>query len=204
MSDELLVHLSRSGDQEALNELIARYERKIYNFCYRVCGNREDAYDLAQDTFLRVCNSIHSFRGDAPLSAWIYRIANNVCVDYIRRQAKSRTISLDAPCVTDDGETRWQIRDHATGPEEAVLYRDLKNAVVEGISRLSPDHKSVIVMHDVQHMTYQHIARALGCPIGTVKSRLNRARFALRQYLEDEGLLVSGSRRETLHIALSS
>lgn len=195
MDEQILVALCKDGDMAAMGELVAKYERRIYNFCYRVCGNRDDAYDLAQETFLRVCSAINSFRGDAPVSSWIYRIADNVCIDYIRRKSKCRSVSLDAPCATDDGEATWQVADRNPGPQEEVEYMDLKRAVMRGIGTLSASHRAVIVMHDVQEMTYEDISASLECPLGTVKSRLNRARFALKKYLEDEGYMNRSSLR---------
>lgn len=190
MDERTLVELSRSGDTGALEPLIALYERKIYNFCFRISGNRDDAYDLAQETFLRMCASITSFRAEAPFSSWIYRIANNVCVDYIRHKSRIRCISIDAPCESEDGEAHWQIADKCAGPEESAEFGDLKHALAAGIRTLALDHRTAIIMHDVQNRTYEEIACAVGCPIGTVKSRLNRARTGLKRYLEGEGLLA--------------
>ncbi len=205
MSEERLICLAQQGDRDALGEIIELYQSKILNFCYRVTGNREDSRDLAQDTFLRVASSIRSFRNDAPFSAWLYRIANNVCVDYIRKKARSRMFSLDAPHQTEDGDIYAQVSDCSPTPCDEVLYEELKKAVVRAILDLSYDHRSVVIMHDVQHMTYQHISDTLGCPIGTVKSRLARARAQLRQQLYEEGLVGEAQmRRETFRVALAS
>ena len=204
MDEYMIVKRAQDGDQDSLNQIIARYEKKIFNFCYRMVGDREEAFDLAQDTFLRVCASLRSFRGDAPFSSWIYRVANNVCVDYIRRRRKWRTVSLDAACETTDGEVYWQVSDNGPGPAEVAEYGELVHEVEEGIRGLSPEHRAVIVMHDLQSLTYEQISQACRCPMGTVKSRLNRARHALLKRLQDRGILPRTSAFETLRVAPAS
>jgi RNA polymerase sigma-70 factor (ECF subfamily) len=198
MNEHVIVKRAQDGDQDALEQVIALYEKRIFNFCYRMVGDREEALDLAQDTFLRVCASLRSFRGDAPFSSWIYRIANNVCVDYIRRRRNRRAVSLDAACETSDGEVYWQVADTAPGPPEMAEYGELVREVKEGIRGLSPDHRAVIVMHDVQNLTYEQISVACRCPMGTVKSRLNRARHALQKHLENRGIMPRTGSFETL------
>jgi len=197
MDEYAIVNLAQSGNQGALDQIIAHYEKRIYNFCYRMVGDREEAFDLAQDTFLRVCASLRSFRGDAPFSSWIYRIANNVCVDYIRRKKKCRILSLDAACETADGEVYLQVSTGEPGPADVAEYGELVREVTEGIRGLSPEHRAVIVMHDVQNLTYEQISEVCRCPMGTVKSRLNRARHALKRHLENRGILSRNSAFET-------
>lgn len=204
MDEYAIVKLAQEGNRDALDQIIAHYEKRIYNFCYRMVSDREEAFDLAQDTFLRVCASLRSFRGDAPFSSWIYRVANNVCVDYIRRRRKCRTVSLDAACETADGEVYWQVSTGEPGPADVAEYGELVREVTEGIRGLSPEHRAVVVMHDLQNLTYEQISEVCRCPMGTVKSRLNRARHALKRHLEDRGILRRSSALETSESCLAS
>ncbi|NPV71488.1 MAG: sigma-70 family RNA polymerase sigma factor [Firmicutes bacterium] len=184
---EQLVHKAKSGDRAALEELIAVHEKRIYNFIYRLTGNPDDAADLAQETFLRVCTSISCFRGDSSFVSWLYRIASNVCVDRARRRSRRRTVSLDAPVSVEDGEFLWALSDDSPGPCDAVEAAEVGEVVRRAVASLPVDYRTVVVLHDLQDLSYREIADVVGCPIGTVKSRLNRGRLALKERLLARG-----------------
>jgi RNA polymerase sigma-70 factor (ECF subfamily) len=187
VADAELVSRAQSGGLEALEELIERYQRPIYSFCYRMTGNHHDAQDLTQETFLRVYASIRMFRGRAPFSSWVYRIASNLCIDRTRRRARRSTLSLDAPIGDED--LSWQLPDRAEpGPELWAERSDLQWAIARGLERLTPEHRAVVVLHDLRELTYGEVAAILRCPVGTVKSRLSRARSALRSVLVEQGV----------------
>ncbi len=182
-----LVWQAKSGDKEALEQLISRNERRIYNYIYKLTGDPHDAADLTQETFLRVCTSIRYFRGEASFVSWLYKIASNVCVDRARRRTRKRTLSIDAPLTLEDGECAWVLRDDSPEPDVIAESTEVREFVRRGIAALPVDYRTVVVLHDLQDLSYREIADVVGCPIGTVKSRLNRGRRALKQGLMGRG-----------------
>ncbi|MEW6523628.1 MAG: sigma-70 family RNA polymerase sigma factor [Bacillota bacterium] len=186
MDEAQLVENARTGQPEALEALVRVYQKPIYNYIYRMTGNFHDAQDLTQETFMRVCSSIQAFKGKAPFSSWVYRIASNLCIDRSRRRQRRPAVSLDAPVGQE--ELAWQLPDEAPGPDRQAEVADLGRAIQRGLDRLSREHRTVIVLHDMRQLTYGEIAGILQCPVGTVKSRLSRARAALRDVLAEQGI----------------
>lgn len=178
--DEQLVAACQKGHWEAFESLVARYERKIYNLAYRLSGNAEDANDLAQETFIRLYRSIHTFRGQSAFSTWLYRIATNVCLDELRRRQRHPVVSLDAPMETEEGQMERDVVDLTQLPEFIYEHKELRQTVQRLIGELAEDHRLVLILRDFENLSYEEIAQVLGCQLGTVKSRLNRARAALR------------------------
>lgn len=182
-SESALIERWRDGDQRAFEDLVGRYEKKVYNLAYRMSGNADDASDLAQEAFVRVYTALPSFRGQSSFATWLYRIATNVCLDELRRRGRQPVLSLDQPVAMDEGQVVRQTVDPSTGPLEELERGEVQAAVQRGISSLQPEHRAVIVLRDLQGLSYDEIAEALECSLGTVKSRLNRARLALRERL---------------------
>ena len=179
-SDEILVAQVKSGDLDAFEQLVARYETKVYTIAYRYVGNYNDASDLAQDAFIRVYRSINNFRGDSSFLTWLYRVVTNVCKDELRRRAKEKTVSIDE--IVEKGKS--PPAEMQNKPlEEAVLSREWQEEVQQILNTLSDDHRTVVVMKDIQGYSYEEIAGYLECSLGTVKSRLNRARHILKDRL---------------------
>ncbi len=178
--DEQLVIACQKGHWEAFESLVARYERKIYSLAFRLSGNAEDANDLAQETFVRLYRSLHTFRGQSAFSTWLYRIATNVCLDELRRRQRHPTISLDTPMETDEGQMDRDVVDLTELPETVYENKELQEVVQRLIAELSEDHRTVLLLRDFESLSYEEIAEILGCQLGTVKSRLNRARAALK------------------------
>lgn len=179
--DELLVERARAGDVGAFETLITQYERKVYNLAYRLTGNHEDASDMAQEVFIRVFQKLPEFRGDSSFSTWLFRIANNACLDEIRKRKRQRVTSFDNPYETDEGEMSRQYADEADGPEELLDRRETQAAVQQCINALDEEYRVVVVLRDIKGYAYNEIADMLGLNLGTVKSRLNRARAAIKE-----------------------
>ncbi|HHY38001.1 MAG TPA: sigma-70 family RNA polymerase sigma factor [Clostridia bacterium] len=170
-------------DPEAFMEIIVKvYEKKIYNYAYRMTGCPEDAEDLTQETFFRAYRSLRSFRGECSVSTWIFRIAANLCTDQYRRNRK-RPLCIDSPVLYEDDRLKYEIPDKSPSPADIAENIELRNAIMGAIERLPEEQKKVVLLRDVYGLKYEEVAFCLGIPVGTVKSRLNRARLLLRTYL---------------------
>ncbi len=181
--EELLLEKSKAGDVEAFEKLIEIYQKKIFNLAYRMIGNFDDANDLAQETFIRVFRSIASFKGQSAFSTWIYRITTNVCLDELRKRKNKKEMSLDAEIQLEDGEMKRQIMSDDPLPDEVAEREEIRSIVSGAIDSLPEDQRLVITLRDIQGLSYDEIADVLDCPSGTVKSRINRARQALKNVL---------------------
>jgi RNA polymerase sigma-70 factor (ECF subfamily) len=181
--EEDLITRSQNGDIDAFEELVAKYERKVYAVAYRFMGNQEDASDLTQEAFLKAYQSLKSFRQEASFSTWICRIVSNVCRDQLRKTKKNGHSSLDEDVWLEDGSVKKQLRDERPTPDEFYERKELKEYLQGLINNLNPDYKMVVVLRDIQGYSYEEIAEILDCSLGTVKSRLNRARKALREQI---------------------
>ena len=189
------IHRCQQGDPQAFEEILKLYEKKVYNLTYRMMGNHEDANDLAQEAFIRVYQSIDQFRGDARFSTWLYRIATNVCLDELRKRSRRQAESLDEPVRTQDGSVMREIPDWSDNPEEALNRREIQSMVQTGIQSLPEEQKTALILRDLQGHTYEEIAEMLDISLGTVKSRINRGRMALKGIFEkDRELLLQVSR----------
>lgn len=182
-SETGLIERCRAGDQQAFDELVTRYERRVYSLAFRMTGNVEDANDLAQEAFVRVFTALPGFKGESSFSTWLYRIVTNVCLDELRRRGRQAVVSIDQPVLREDGALVRQTADPNGGPLDRLERTEVRQAVQLGISMLQPDHRAVLILRDLQGLSYEEIAVALGCSLGTVKSRLNRSRLALRDRL---------------------
>ncbi|MGC9316958.1 MAG: RNA polymerase sigma factor [Armatimonadota bacterium] len=191
LSEEELIRAARAGDDEAFDLLVEAHYRSVYNTAYRMLGRPSAASDATQTTFLRVYEALDSFRGDASLSTWLYRITMNVCLDELRRR-KNEPLSLTDE--DDDGEPAGQrdLPDEAAEPAQTAEQRELQKLVHEAIARLPEDLRTVIVLYDIRGLSYREIAEVLEIPLGTVKSRLNRARGALKDEMAEHLELFSG------------
>lgn len=182
-SEQVLIDRSKAGDVAAFEELISVYQKKIYNLTFRMLGNLNDADDLTQETFIRVFKSISNFKGESTFSTWIYRIATNVCLDELRKRKNKKAISLDEEIKVDDGEIKRQIESDTPLPDEIAEKEELRLFVKNAIESLPEEQRLIISLRDIQGLSYDEIAQVLECPSGTVKSRINRARQALKKIL---------------------
>ncbi len=185
MSDleKLLVKKSQSGDIEAFEQLVSAYDKRAYNIAYRVMGNEEDAKDMAQEAMLRVYRSIKDFKGQSSFSTWLYRIVTNVCLDELRRRKNDKHVSIDSTIQTEDGELHIELSSDKETPETAYERVEQRELIKKAIRELNDEYRSVIVLRDIQGFSYEEISNMLDCSLGTVKSRINRARALLRDKL---------------------
>lgn len=181
--DELLVERAKRGDVEAFEQLIGQYEKKVFNEAYRLTNNRDDASDIAQEAFVRVYTSLSEFRGESSFATWLQRIVRNACYDEYRKRQRQRSVSLDESVAVEDGALTRQLADAADGPEQALERVETQRVVQESINQLEEEYRTVLVMRDIQGYAYNEISELLGINLGTVKSRLNRARNALKEKL---------------------
>lgn len=174
------------GEVNAFETLVKEYEKNVYNLALRMTGNSEDAADMSQEAFIKAYNSLSSFRGDSKFSVWLYRIVSNVCLDYLRSRTRKPTVSLSTE--NDDGEeVELDIADESQSPE-LLLDRSLtRDAVRRGLAALPPDHREILLLREIQGLSYEEIAAALGLEAGTVKSRIFRARKKLCSFLIKDG-----------------
>lgn len=186
--EDRLLARAKGGDISAFEALIVQHEKMVFNYCYRMTGSREDAEDLAQEVFLKVYRSLSTFQGNSQFSTWLYRIAHNICVDRHRRR-RAVVVPLT---LSDDGEERERpLPDSAPSPEEQVLSMEQQAMIQKCIEGLKPEYRSVIVLRDIQHHSYEEIAVIMKLPLGTVKSYISRGRSALRTAMKPEMQEVS-------------
>lgn len=182
LTDLSLVERCRASDDAAFSEVVARYKTKIYNYIYRMTGSSEDAEDLTQEVFIRMYTSIDTFRGQSSLNTWLFRIAGNLCIDRFRR-AKKRTpaYSLDEP--VGDAAQVHEVPDHTYEPHRLLENVEMAEQIQQALSKLPEKLRATLLLHDIEGMPYEEISQVVGCPLGTVKSRLFNARMQLRQQL---------------------
>lgn len=180
MPDEeaLLIKRAQKSDAAALEALLMLYEKRVYNIAYRYMGNEADAYDMAQESLIKLYRNIKSFKGQSAFSSWVYRLTVNTCLDGLRKRRKA-PVSLDF--ALENGIT-FEAGDEAA-PEACALSIENAEDIQRAIDALADDHKQVIVLRDINGLTYEEIAFSLGISIGTVKSRINRGRQRLKELL---------------------
>ena len=176
----------QKGDVNAFEALVSAYEKNVYNLALRMMGNAQDAEDMAQEAFLKAYNSLPGFRGDSKFSVWLYRIVSNVCLDQLRKKSKRPTVSLSME--DEDGEeTQLDLPDTAQSPEELLEKKLTREAVRRGLAQLPEDARQILLLREIQGLSYEEIGEALGLEPGTVKSRIFRARKRLCAFLLEDG-----------------
>src|SRR5580765_1769918 len=183
-SDEELVSRSIGGDVDSFNQLVLRWERPIYALAYRVIGREEDARDVCQETFLRAFRALGGFRGQAKFSSWLYRIALNLCRDWVRRQRRTPVVQL--PEDVDVMELAAS-REPTEPIEDLVARRELTRVVEKAMARLPEEQRTAIILKEYHGLTFQEIADLVGCPLSTVKTRLYQGLTVLRRDLKQTG-----------------
>ncbi len=175
-----------AGDPNAFEQLVVKYQTQVYNLCLRMTGNPEDAADMTQETFLKAWRNLEGFHGEAAFSTWLYRLASNACLDYLR-SVKRRPV-LPLTVSDDDGEEQTvDIADSTSSPEEALISKEERELLQEAMSSLDPEQRQILTLRVVNDLSYTEIAQVLSLKEGTVKSRLARARNNLRKKLEKIG-----------------
>lgn len=184
--DKELLRRALEGDIGAFEELVGANQKRIYNLCYRMMGNYEDAQDMSQEAFIKAFKNLRKFQLKCAFSTWMYRIAVNTCLDELRKR-KNKNLSID-----ELGEAGLAIKDEKMG--DIAEKTALKNDIVSALNKLQDKDKTIIILKDVEGKSYEDIAAILACPVGTVRSRLNRARKKLAQICIDMELYPAGYR----------
>jgi RNA polymerase sigma-70 factor (ECF subfamily) len=185
--EQTLILGAQRGDLDAFNELVLLYQNQAYNVAYRIMGDGDSAADATQEAFISAYRAISRYRGGS-FRAWLLRIVTNACYDELRRRKRRPTSSLDALYVTDTASNESFVNG-AEGPEAYAQRQDLNRTLHAGLQTLPPEQRAVLVLSDVQGYDYQEIAEITGVSLGTVKSRLSRARAKMRDYLLEQGEL---------------
>lgn len=185
VDEKKLIKKIKQGDTDAFSELVLLYEKKAINFTYRILNDMSDAQDATQEAFLRVFDKIDSFQGNSSFSTWFYTILNNICLDILRKRSRQAdTISI-GQTDSNDEEYELQIEDSSPGPYEQLQKKSAMETLEKALTQLSDEHRTVIVMRDLNGLEYEEISSILKVSLGTVKSRLSRARLALRKVLAE-------------------
>jgi len=188
LPDADVAALAKEGREPAFRELVRRYERPVFSLIFRMVRDRETAEDLAQDTFIKVLNNIDRYRPEFKLSSWLFKIANNVTIDHLRKRQLA-TVSLDgsphAQTAAEAQATSLDVESRGESALEAIESRELGSAIERAIGRLRPEYRSCILLRHVEGRSYEEIAATLDLPLGTVKTYIHRARHELREALED-------------------
>ncbi|HSU93396.1 MAG TPA: sigma-70 family RNA polymerase sigma factor [Gemmatimonadaceae bacterium] len=188
LPDADVAALAKEGREPAFRELVRRYERPVFSLIFRMVRDRELAEDLAQDTFIKVLNNIDRYRPEFKLSSWLFKIANNVTIDHLRKRQLA-TVSLDgsphAQTAAEAQATSLEVESRGETALEAIESRELGSAIERAIGKLRPEYRSCILLRHVEGRSYEEIAATLDLPLGTVKTYIHRARHELREALED-------------------
>ncbi|MEO8439688.1 MAG: sigma-70 family RNA polymerase sigma factor [Spartobacteria bacterium] len=182
-----LVRKAQEGDTEAFDQLVGRFRNRVFGMIYNMVHNEQDAWDLSQDSFVKAWKSIARFRGQSSFYTWIYRIVMNVTIDWLRKkQVKGTGAEFDDAIQLKEIDPASRTVPHADAlPHERMQHQEIRRRIDLAIAQLSPEHRAVILMKEIEDMQYHEIAESLGCSIGTVMSRLFYARKKLQNLLRD-------------------
>lgn len=178
-----LIQAARNGDQAAFGELVQQYQKRVFALAVRMCPTPELAEEAAQEAFLAAWQGLPFFRGDSAFATWLYRLTSNACVDLLRKENRHQGPSLD------DESVSAEVPDPTPTPEKAVEQQELRRQIEAGLQTLSPEHREVLILREIQQLSYDEIADVLSLDLGTVKSRINRGRRQLREFLLKQGEL---------------
>ena len=183
LQDELLIRRAQRGDADAFEQLLLEHQKNVYNLCYRMAGNPDDAMDLSQETFLRAWRCLDQYQFASAFSTWLYRLCSNICIDFLRKRRRQQTVPLTFEDA-DGEEQTYAVPDAQPLPEEQVELKLTHETLAAAMAQLLPEHRAVLQLRVVNEMSYEQIADVLDIQIGTVKSRLSRARNQLKKILE--------------------
>lgn len=190
MDEKTLIQQLKNGDEQAFNELVEQYSKKLYYLCLKMLQNASDAEDTVQTIFLKAYTNISRFEEKSSISTWLYRIGVNVCTDILRKRKKDVKTSLYS-VNSDEEEFVIDIPDEKENVEESVLQKERKEALYQAIASLKPKQKQFIVLREIENLSYEEIAEIMKLNVGTVKSGINRARKALLEKLQENAELFS-------------
>lgn len=184
VDEKELIKKSKDGNIESFEKLIEAHQLKVYNISLKMLKNEQDAFDASQDALLKAFKYIGKFKEEASFSTWLYRITVNVCLDMLKKRKDSyNTLSLEQQISLKDNEVQVQFEDKKQNVLNDVLKSEQKKALYEAIDKLSAEHKKMIVLRDIEGFSYEEIAKITNKNLGTVKSKINRARASLKEIL---------------------
>lgn len=198
LEDSELIAKCIEGDTSAFGQLVDKYQQKVYNIAFRMTNNHDDALDLAQESFLRIFRALKTFKNESAFSTWMFRIASNVCLDELRKKKRQPHVALstDALVAGEEGSFPFEV---AAGdeyaPEEQLIRSETRREISMALTQISAEHRLVLTLREVEGYSYEEIADILGANIGTIKSRINRARLALREILTSREPLPQARRQ---------
>ena len=191
MSDKELVERAKAGDQSAFERLVIDNQNKVYSLALRLVNDREEAADLAQEAFVRAWQGLPAFQGESSFATWVYRLATNVCIDHLRR--KKRREAVEPAVSLDDADGGWmEPADWEQDPHRQLERLERGRALSRGLAALPDWQRRVLVLRELSGLSYQEIGEAMDLDLGTVKSRIARARLALRKILLEDGNFFDG------------
>jgi len=180
------------GDTAAFEELVLSYQDKMYSLSLRMTGNQDDAYDMTQEAFLKAYTNLANFRGDSKFSVWLYRLTSNVCIDFLRKRKRKPTSSLTY--INEDNEPQdLELPDERFVPDTIAERNELREAVARGMDSLADEYRQILVLREINGLSYNEIGEALELEVGTVKSRIFRARKRLVEILMKDGNIGTDS-----------
>ena len=184
--DQILVSAALAGDSDSFNQLVERYQNRAYGLCFRMLGDSDAAADVAQDAFISAYRHLPSLRGE--FRPWLMRIVANACRDVLRSNKRHPSVSLDTNPRDEDESPALQIADSNPNPEEHLMRAEMHRTISVALLQIPQDQRTVVILSDIDGMSYDEIAEVTGANIGTVKSRLNRARARLREIFTEAEL----------------
>ena len=179
--DELLLRRAQSGDPDAFGQLMEPLEQLVWRVCWHYTGNREAAEDCGQEAMIRIWRNLANYRGECALESWVYRIAANCCMDWLRKKKRDKSVSMEPM-----QEQGFDPADTSPGTEEQVVAKDERQRLREAIAQLPDDQREALILTQLEKIPYEEVAQSLGISEGTVKSRVNRAKARLKEILSEE------------------
>jgi RNA polymerase sigma factor (sigma-70 family) len=184
--DLILIERAKKGDEGAYRTLLRKYERSVYTICLRMVRNREEAQDLAQDSFVKVFAMLERYNPTYAFSSWLFKITSNLCIDSLRKR-RIEGVPMDEPVKSDSGDYTRQYESGEDDPETVTIKKERAGYLTRAIDNLPPHYKLMVLLRHQEGLSYEEIASTVGIPLGTVKARIHRARQMLRKLLEESG-----------------
>lgn len=188
IDEKELIKQAKSGNLKAYEEIIGLYEKKVFSTIYYMVKNDNEVEDIAQEVFIKIYKNLSNFKEESSLYTWIYRITVNVCIDELKKRKK--VVYLDEKIDTKDGEVELQLPDDSKSPTDIAEDNDLKDRLEKCIRKLPESQRMMIILRDIKGFTYMEIAEIMKMNLGTVKSKINRARASLKELLEEDGTFL--------------
>ena len=196
IDEKHMIRLAADGDMAAFEQLVTTHQPAIYRLALRMTGNPEDAADMTQEAFLRAWRGLGSFQADSSLSTWLFRLTSNVCIDFLRKQKRQQHVSLTFSEDEDEGK-ELSVPDPEPLPEERVIFNEKQEAIRNAMNALPVDFREILELRVVRQLPYEQIAQIMDLPVGTVKSRLARARLQLKKRLDAGNFFETGASKRS-------